>query len=201
MNPGPLPKKIFGRGGARCPVELYKKYRSHRVETMLDNESPFYLGIKGEVLSNDNVWYKASPMGKNIISQDPNSLKHYTTASANVQREMLYALTETSGEKREKRKAIECPGSKNKVPRVGPMPMVVPTMSTVPNRPPPPKKNMLEKVVASTSSMLSGAIIHGHEKVIVNLNMMSSQNTHSNVNMSRNLSSEEFACQAMFVVV
>ena len=39
--------KIFGREGARCPVELYKKYRSHRPEMMLDNESPFYLGIKG----------------------------------------------------------------------------------------------------------------------------------------------------------
>ena len=98
---------------------------------------------------------------------------------------MLYALTETSGEKRGKRKAINYPGSENKVPRVGPMPLVVPYMSTVQKK--KKKKNMLEKVMASTSSMLSGATIHGDVKIIVNLNMMSSQNTQSNINMSPNL--------------
>ena len=52
--PHPRPPReqyIFGRWGARCLIVLYKEYKSHCMETMLDDEFPLLLGIKVEVPS------------------------------------------------------------------------------------------------------------------------------------------------------
>lgn len=56
--------KLFATGGARCRIELYKLYCSHRPNSMCKPESPFYLGVKNKRHPNDKTWYINSPMGK-----------------------------------------------------------------------------------------------------------------------------------------
>ena len=53
---------------ARCPVETYKKFASHRPETMLQDDNPFYLAANCKRAKHDTVWYSKSPFGKNTIS-------------------------------------------------------------------------------------------------------------------------------------
>ena len=57
--------KMFATGMARCPVALFKFYRSKR-PVELTNEGPFYL----TVITNPStdIWYKKVPMGVNYIN-------------------------------------------------------------------------------------------------------------------------------------
>ena len=59
--------KMFATGGARCLVQFYKTYISHRPSSSNQPESPFYLGIKHKRSSDDIVWYIDYPMGKNKL--------------------------------------------------------------------------------------------------------------------------------------
>ena len=54
---------------ARCPVETYKRFASHRPENMMKEDSPFYLAINYRRSGEDTVWYTNGPLGKNTISQ------------------------------------------------------------------------------------------------------------------------------------
>ena len=42
----------------KCPVLLYKKFRSHRPAEMNQDDSPFYLSINYNRAANSEVWYK-----------------------------------------------------------------------------------------------------------------------------------------------
>ena len=50
-------------------METYKKFSSHRPESMKKGDSPFYLAIKYAREDDDQIWYKNAPLGKNTISQ------------------------------------------------------------------------------------------------------------------------------------
>ena len=56
--------KMFQTGGERCPVALFRQYISRRPPN-LRTSSPFYLSIKYNRGSSDEVWYKVQPMEKN----------------------------------------------------------------------------------------------------------------------------------------
>ncbi|CAC5415445.1 unnamed protein product [Mytilus coruscus] len=58
-------KMFADPGNTRCPVEVYKQYIKHRPEDMLEDESPFYLGISRNI--KDDIWYSRQPMGKNTL--------------------------------------------------------------------------------------------------------------------------------------
>ena len=48
----------------RCPVEFYKKFRSHRPVEMNKPNSPFYLAVKRNCNATYIIWYKKTPLGK-----------------------------------------------------------------------------------------------------------------------------------------
>ena len=56
--------KIYATNTARCPVSFYKKFSSHRPEEMNAPESPFYLAVRHNRRSNEEVWYMKAPLGK-----------------------------------------------------------------------------------------------------------------------------------------
>ncbi|XP_028514738.1 uncharacterized protein LOC114575008 [Exaiptasia diaphana] len=61
--------KVYATGGERCPLRYYKLFAEHRPAEMNGPECPFFLAIKSNRASNDPVWYKKSPLGKNQIGQ------------------------------------------------------------------------------------------------------------------------------------
>ena len=54
--------KIYATNTARCPVSFYKKFRSHRPVEMNAPESPFYLVVRHNHRSNEEVWYMKAPL-------------------------------------------------------------------------------------------------------------------------------------------
>ena len=70
--------KIYATNTARCPVSFYKKFRSHRPVEMNAPESPFYLAVRHNRRSNEEVWYMKAPLGKNEIG------KFLSTAAKNA---------------------------------------------------------------------------------------------------------------------
>ena len=61
--------KIYATNTSRCPVSFYKKFRSHRPVEMNAPESPFYLAVRHNRRSNEEVWYMKAPLGKNEIGK------------------------------------------------------------------------------------------------------------------------------------
>ena len=54
----------------RCPVQLYKLFRSHRPEEMNKPDSPFFLAVRhGDRRVNPQIWYMKAPLGKNEIGK------------------------------------------------------------------------------------------------------------------------------------
>ena len=52
----------------KCPISVYKKFMSLRPPSMLDNDSPFFLGVNYSYkLKTSAYWYKAQPMGENTL--------------------------------------------------------------------------------------------------------------------------------------
>ena len=58
--------RTFAVGGERCAVALFKQFVSHRLPK-LKTTAAFYLSIKTNRRSDDNVWFKVQPMGENKI--------------------------------------------------------------------------------------------------------------------------------------
>ena len=56
---------MFATGSPRCPVSIFKFYRSKR-PLDLQTKGPFYLAVIAKPAS--NVWYKVSRMGVNQIN-------------------------------------------------------------------------------------------------------------------------------------
>ena len=56
--------KVFATNTARWPVSFYKKFRSHRPVEMSASESPFYLAVRNNRRSNEEVWYMKAPLEK-----------------------------------------------------------------------------------------------------------------------------------------
>ena len=62
--------KAFATNNDRCPVALYKLFVSHRPESMLQIDSPFFLAVRYHIDYNfENVWYLNRPLGKNSIGE------------------------------------------------------------------------------------------------------------------------------------
>ena len=68
-EPSLEPKAHTSNNKSRCPVEVYKAFRSHRSEAMLEPDAPFYLAINHRRKPNDKVWYLDRPLGKNEIGK------------------------------------------------------------------------------------------------------------------------------------
>ena len=56
--------KIYATNTARCPDSFYKKFRCHRPVEINAPESPFYLAVRHNRRSNEEVWYMKAPLGK-----------------------------------------------------------------------------------------------------------------------------------------
>ena len=52
---------------ARCPIELYKKFASHRSPEALCPETPFYLTVNTKRAKGAQVWYKNMQMGEKMM--------------------------------------------------------------------------------------------------------------------------------------
>jgi len=61
--------KVYATKTKRCPVKFYKTFKSHRAVEMNQPESPFYLAVRQNRSSQDQVWYMRSPLGKNEIGK------------------------------------------------------------------------------------------------------------------------------------
>ena len=59
--------RMFETGGERCPVALFREFIRRRPST-LQQSGPFYLALKTNRHSEDEIWYKAQPMGVNKIN-------------------------------------------------------------------------------------------------------------------------------------
>ena len=59
--------KLYATNSDRCPVEFYKKFRSHPPVEMNKPDSPFFLAVKHNCNANHQIWYKKTPLGKNEI--------------------------------------------------------------------------------------------------------------------------------------
>ena len=70
--------KVYATKTERCPVKFYKTFKSHRPVEMNQPESPFYLAVRQNRSSQDQVWYMRSPLGKNEIG------KFLSTAAQNA---------------------------------------------------------------------------------------------------------------------
>lgn len=63
-----VPPKVFARPGDKmCPVQVYKDYRSHRPQDLLDNGSRFYL--RPLVDPKTEIWYSHQALGKNKLGK------------------------------------------------------------------------------------------------------------------------------------
>ena len=70
--------KVYATKTERCPVKFYKTFKSHRPVEMNQPESPFYLAVRQNRSSQDQVWYMRSPLRKNEIG------KFLSTAAQNA---------------------------------------------------------------------------------------------------------------------
>lgn len=61
--------KVYATKAERCPVKFYKTFKSHRLLEMNQKESPFYLAVRQNRTSQDQVWYMKSPLGRNEIGK------------------------------------------------------------------------------------------------------------------------------------
>ena len=61
--------KTYATGNERCPVRLFKKFKSHRPSEMNKVDSPLFLAIKYKRAPDDNTWYMKCPLGKNQIGK------------------------------------------------------------------------------------------------------------------------------------
>ena len=55
----------------RCPVQIYKKFISHRPQSMCNDDSPLFLAIRYNIddFVTDRVWYHPRPLGKKQIGE------------------------------------------------------------------------------------------------------------------------------------
>ena len=49
---------------ARCPVETFKRFASHRPESMMKEGSPFYMAINHRRSGEGTVWYTSGPIAR-----------------------------------------------------------------------------------------------------------------------------------------
>ena len=59
--------RMFETGGERCPVRLFKEYKSRRPSD-LQSQGPFYLSINHKRKPNNQIWYTVQAMGVNKIN-------------------------------------------------------------------------------------------------------------------------------------
>ncbi len=52
----------------RCPVNLYKMFRSHRPQAKMSPESNFYISINFNRVEGSQVWYKNSNLGEKMLN-------------------------------------------------------------------------------------------------------------------------------------
>ena len=66
----PFSPKAYATNTQRCPVHIYKLFRSYRPEEMNKPGAPFFLAVRhGDRQVNPQVWYMKAPLGKNGIGK------------------------------------------------------------------------------------------------------------------------------------
>ena len=84
-KPRQFQPKMFQTGGERCPVALFRQYISRRPPN-LRTSGPFYLSIKYNRGSSDEIWYKVQPMGANKINSMMKNIISETTLESSEKR-------------------------------------------------------------------------------------------------------------------
>ena len=84
-KPRQFQPKMFQTGGERCPVALFRKYISRRPPN-LRTSGPFYLWIKYNRGSSDEIQYKVQPMGQNKINSMMKNIISETTLESSEKR-------------------------------------------------------------------------------------------------------------------
>ena len=74
----PAQPKMFQTGGERCPVALFRQHISRRPPN-LRKSGPFYLSIKYNRGSSDEIWYKVQPVGESKINSIVRNIISETT--------------------------------------------------------------------------------------------------------------------------
>lgn len=60
--------KAFATGDNQCPVDIFRKFISHRPLSMRKSESPLFLQVRHNIdFHLERIWYYEKPMGKNSI--------------------------------------------------------------------------------------------------------------------------------------
>ena len=66
----PFSPKAYATYSERCPVQFYKLFRSHRLDEMNEQDTPFFLAVRhGDRQVNPQVGYMKAPLGKNEIGK------------------------------------------------------------------------------------------------------------------------------------
>jgi hypothetical protein len=65
----PFKPKIFAIGGAKYPIEAYKKFSANRPSNMNHADSPFYLAVNYKPAQATNMWFKALAMGQERLQK------------------------------------------------------------------------------------------------------------------------------------
>ena len=84
-KPRQFEPKMFQTGGERCPVALFRQYISRRPPN-LRTSGPFYLSIKYNIGSSDEITYKVQPMGENRINSTMKNIISKTTLESSEKR-------------------------------------------------------------------------------------------------------------------
>ncbi|XP_031421053.1 uncharacterized protein LOC105908810 isoform X5 [Clupea harengus] len=61
--------KVYATGTNRCPIMMYKMFKSHRPGEMNSQDSPFFLALRHNRKLDSHIWYKKAPLGKNEIGK------------------------------------------------------------------------------------------------------------------------------------
>ena len=86
--------RMVAIGGDRCPVYFFKQYVARRPQA-LRNSGPFYLAINHNRRPDDQVWFKAQPMGVNRI----NTMMHSIIAGTSLEGNTVKRFTNHSARK------------------------------------------------------------------------------------------------------
>ena len=84
-KPRQLQPKMFQTGGERCTVALFRQYMSRRPPN-LRTSGPFYLSIRYNRGSSDEIWYKVQPIGENNINSMMKNIIFETTLESSEKR-------------------------------------------------------------------------------------------------------------------
>ena len=77
------PKLFQNENNSRCPVAVYKKFKDHRPEGMMTDDSPFYLAVNTKWDKTGN-WYKKSALGVDSLGKIMKKMAQHAKLSGHL---------------------------------------------------------------------------------------------------------------------